>query len=198
MQYNLYEIPLFILMGAIGKLTLSSCTFNNGVIENSVNVFPRPPLSPVRWPPGSDVQRPQLLADHFPNQVKSRVKAKRPRNSFRRSVVSRNRTPFLRYVHRRCLQVMEAMLVAAVSATVSFAMIYFSTDCQPLKQESSDEYSLQVDNIHSLIWVTFYPVRSSHLRECLILFFWGFFSSFVLMVNITQWQRRFSTHPRRV
>ncbi|KAK3520755.1 hypothetical protein QTP70_032293 [Hemibagrus guttatus] len=50
----------------------------------------------------------------------------------------------IRYVHRRCLQVMEAMLVAAVTATVSFTMIYFSTDCQPLKKESPEEYPLQL------------------------------------------------------
>ncbi|KAI2666349.1 H(+)/Cl(-) exchange transporter 7 [Labeo rohita] len=40
--------------------------------------------------------------------------------------------------------VMEAMLVAAVTATVSFAMIYFSNDCQPLGQDSTEEYPLQL------------------------------------------------------
>lgn len=49
-----------------------------------------------------------------------------------------------RYVHRPCLQVMEAMLVAAVTATVSFTMIYFSDDCQPLDSEHTEEYPLQV------------------------------------------------------
>lgn len=49
-----------------------------------------------------------------------------------------------RYVHRPCLQVMEAMLVAAVTATVSFTMIYFSNDCQPLDREHAEEYPLQV------------------------------------------------------
>lgn len=49
-----------------------------------------------------------------------------------------------RYIHRPCLQVMEAMLVAAVTATVSFTMIYFSNDCQPLDQEHAEEYPLQV------------------------------------------------------
>lgn len=39
---------------------------------------------------------------------------------------------------------MEAMLVAAVTATVSFTMIYFSNDCQPLGPEHSEEYPLQV------------------------------------------------------
>uniref|UniRef100_A0A8K9V278 Chloride channel protein n=1 Tax=Oncorhynchus mykiss TaxID=8022 RepID=A0A8K9V278_ONCMY len=50
----------------------------------------------------------------------------------------------IRYVHRPCLQVMEAMLVAAVTATVSFAMIYFSNDCQPLGPDQSEDYPLQV------------------------------------------------------
>lgn len=50
-----------------------------------------------------------------------------------------------RYVHRPCLQVMEAMLVAAVTAAVSFTMIYFSNDCQPLGSEHTKEYPLQVD-----------------------------------------------------
>lgn len=39
---------------------------------------------------------------------------------------------------------MEAMLVAAVTATVSFTMIYFSNDCQPLGSEHTEEYPLQV------------------------------------------------------
>uniref|UniRef100_A0A671XD38 Chloride channel 7 n=1 Tax=Sparus aurata TaxID=8175 RepID=A0A671XD38_SPAAU len=51
---------------------------------------------------------------------------------------------FTRYVHRPCLQVMEAMLVAAVTATVSFTMIYFSNDCQPLGPEHTEEYPLQL------------------------------------------------------
>lgn len=50
----------------------------------------------------------------------------------------------VRYVHRPCLQVMEALLVAAVTAAVSFTMIYFSNDCQPLGPERNEEYSLQV------------------------------------------------------
>lgn len=36
-------------------------------------------------------------------------------------------------------------MVAAVTATVSFTMIYFSNDCQPLDQEHAEEYPLQVD-----------------------------------------------------
>uniref|UniRef100_A0A8C9UFK9 Chloride channel protein n=1 Tax=Serinus canaria TaxID=9135 RepID=A0A8C9UFK9_SERCA len=49
----------------------------------------------------------------------------------------------IRYIHRPCLQVVEAMLVAAVTATVGFVMIYCSRDCQPL-QGSSVAYPLQL------------------------------------------------------
>uniref|UniRef100_A0A8C3UW70 Chloride channel protein n=1 Tax=Catharus ustulatus TaxID=91951 RepID=A0A8C3UW70_CATUS len=51
----------------------------------------------------------------------------------------------IRYIHRPCLQVVEAMLVAAVTATVGFVMIYCSRDCQPI-QGSSVAYPLQVGN----------------------------------------------------
>uniref|UniRef100_A0A4W6CA39 Chloride channel protein n=1 Tax=Lates calcarifer TaxID=8187 RepID=A0A4W6CA39_LATCA len=84
--YNLYEIPLFIAMGAIGGLL--------GALFNVLNYW----LTIFR----------------------------------------------IRYVHRPCLQVMEAMLVAAVTATVSFTMIYFSNDCQPLGPEHTEEYPLQL------------------------------------------------------
>nr|XP_046271424.1 H(+)/Cl(-) exchange transporter 7 isoform X3 [Scatophagus argus] len=84
--YNLYEIPLFIAMGAIGGLL--------GALFNFLNYW----LTIFR----------------------------------------------IRYVHRPCLQVMEAMLVAAVTATVSFTMIYFSSDCQPLGPEHTEEYPLQL------------------------------------------------------
>ncbi|NXS28691.1 CLCN7 protein, partial [Pomatostomus ruficeps] len=49
----------------------------------------------------------------------------------------------IRYIHRPCLQVVEAMLVAAVTATVGFVMIYYSRDCQPI-QGSSVAYPLQL------------------------------------------------------
>uniref|UniRef100_A0A8K9UQX8 Chloride channel protein n=1 Tax=Oncorhynchus mykiss TaxID=8022 RepID=A0A8K9UQX8_ONCMY len=84
--YNLYEIPLFIVMGAAGGLL--------GALFNILNYW----LTIFR----------------------------------------------IRYVHRPCLQVMEAMLVAAVTATVSFAMIYFSNDCQPLGPDQSEDYPLQL------------------------------------------------------
>ncbi|XP_034046161.1 H(+)/Cl(-) exchange transporter 7 isoform X2 [Thalassophryne amazonica] len=84
--YNLYEIPLFIAMGALGGLL--------GALFNVLNYW----LTIFR----------------------------------------------IRYVHRPCLQVLEAMLVAAVTATVSFTMIYFSNDCQPLGPENSEDYPLQL------------------------------------------------------
>ncbi|XP_014879138.1 H(+)/Cl(-) exchange transporter 7 isoform X1 [Poecilia latipinna] len=86
MEYNLYEIPLFIAMGAIGG--------GLGAFFNFLNYW----LTIFR----------------------------------------------IRYVHRPCLQVMEAMLVAAVTATVAFIMIYFSTDCQPLGPDHTEEYPLQL------------------------------------------------------
>ncbi|XP_055991198.1 H(+)/Cl(-) exchange transporter 7 [Sorex fumeus] len=49
----------------------------------------------------------------------------------------------IRYIHRPCLQVVEAMLVAAVTATVAFVLIYSSRDCQPLRG-SSVSYPLQL------------------------------------------------------
>uniref|UniRef100_A0A8B9PWY2 Chloride channel protein n=1 Tax=Apteryx owenii TaxID=8824 RepID=A0A8B9PWY2_APTOW len=48
-----------------------------------------------------------------------------------------------RYIHRPCLQVIEAMLVAAVTAAVGFVMIYCSRDCQPI-QGSTVTYPLQL------------------------------------------------------
>ncbi|CAG5897560.1 unnamed protein product [Menidia menidia] len=86
MEYNLYEIPLFIAMGAVGGLL--------GALFNVLNYW----LTIFR----------------------------------------------IRYVHRPCLQVMEAMLVAAVTATVAFTMIYFSDDCQPLGPDHTEEYPLQL------------------------------------------------------
>ncbi|XP_058509108.1 H(+)/Cl(-) exchange transporter 7 isoform X1 [Solea solea] len=73
----------------------------------------------------------------------------------------------IRYVHRPCLQVMEAMLVAAVTATVSFTMIYFSNDCQPLGPEDKKEYPLQLfcaDGEYNSMATAFFntPERSVH------------------------------------
>ncbi|XP_070617619.1 H(+)/Cl(-) exchange transporter 7 isoform X1 [Erythrolamprus reginae] len=49
----------------------------------------------------------------------------------------------IRYIHRPCLQVVEAVLVGAVTAAIAFVLIYSSTDCQPL-QDNSMAYPLQL------------------------------------------------------
>uniref|UniRef100_A0ACB8FJJ1 H(+)/Cl(-) exchange transporter 7 n=1 Tax=Sphaerodactylus townsendi TaxID=933632 RepID=A0ACB8FJJ1_9SAUR len=49
----------------------------------------------------------------------------------------------IRYIHRPCLQVLEAMLVGAVTAAVGFVMIYSSSDCQSL-QGNRVTYPLQL------------------------------------------------------
>ncbi len=99
---------------------------------------------------------------------------------------------------------MEAMLVAAVTATVSFAMIYFSNDCQPLGQDNTEEYPLQVFiyllgcqdvslNVKMLSWT---DLRSEYSQQCqtetwFVLLF--LYSSSVLMVNIIPWPPPSST-----
>ncbi|XP_053133054.1 H(+)/Cl(-) exchange transporter 7 isoform X2 [Hemicordylus capensis] len=49
----------------------------------------------------------------------------------------------IRYIHRPGLQVIEAILVGAVTAAVGFVMIYLSTDCKPI-QGNSATYPLQL------------------------------------------------------
>ncbi|XP_028267048.1 H(+)/Cl(-) exchange transporter 7 isoform X2 [Parambassis ranga] len=108
--YNLYEIPLFIAMGAIGGLL--------GALFNVLNYW----LTIFR----------------------------------------------IRYVHRPCLQVMEAMLVAAVTATVSFTMIYFSNDCQPLGPDHTEEYPLQLfcaDGEYNSMATTFFNLPERSVRS---------------------------------
>ncbi|XP_075686805.1 H(+)/Cl(-) exchange transporter 7 isoform X2 [Rhinoderma darwinii] len=73
----------------------------------------------------------------------------------------------IRYVHRRCLQVVEAVLVAAVTATVSFVMIYCSSDCQPLR-ESAGEYPLQLfcaDGEYNAMASAFFTTPESSVRR---------------------------------
>ncbi|KAF6715816.1 H(+)/Cl(-) exchange transporter 7 [Oryzias melastigma] len=110
LNYNLYEIPLFIAMGAIGGVL--------GALFNVLNYW----LTIFR----------------------------------------------IRYVHRPCLQVMEAMLVAAVTATVSFTMIYFSNDCQPLDSEHAEEYPLQLfcaDGEYNSMATTFFNTPERSVRS---------------------------------
>uniref|UniRef100_A0A4W4H6C8 Chloride channel protein n=1 Tax=Electrophorus electricus TaxID=8005 RepID=A0A4W4H6C8_ELEEL len=109
-QYSLYEIPLFICMGAIGGLL--------GALFNLLNYW----LTIFR----------------------------------------------IRYVHRPCLQVMEAMMVAAVTASVSFAMIYLSNDCKPLKMDNSEEYPLQLfcaDGEYNAMATTFFNTPERSVRS---------------------------------
>lgn len=42
-----------------------------------------------------------------------------------------------RYIHKRSLRVIEAMIVALISATVSFLLIFSWNDCQPMRAEPS-------------------------------------------------------------
>ncbi|KAG5854456.1 H(+)/Cl(-) exchange transporter 7-like [Anguilla anguilla] len=108
--YNIYEIPIFIIMGALGGVL--------GALFNVLNYW----LSIFR----------------------------------------------MRYVHRPCLQVMEAMLVAAVTATVSFTMIYFSNDCQPLGEDQSEEYPLQLfcaDGEYNSMATTFFNTPERSVRS---------------------------------
>lgn len=65
-----------------------------------------------------------------------------------------------RYIHRPCHQVIEAMLVAAVTATVAFVLIYSSRDCQPL-QGSSVSYPLQVGSHNHQVVSWMGPLRST-------------------------------------
>uniref|UniRef100_A0A8C2XDE3 Chloride channel 7 n=1 Tax=Cyclopterus lumpus TaxID=8103 RepID=A0A8C2XDE3_CYCLU len=72
------------------------------------------------------------------------------------------------YVHRPGLQVMEAMLVAAVTATVSFTMIYFSDDCQPLGPDHTEEYPLQLfcaDGEYNSMATTFFNTPERSVRS---------------------------------
>uniref|UniRef100_A0A672TPR6 Chloride channel protein n=1 Tax=Strigops habroptila TaxID=2489341 RepID=A0A672TPR6_STRHB len=71
----------------------------------------------------------------------------------------------IRYIHRPCLQVVEAMLVAAVTATVGFVMIYCSRDCQPI-QGSTVAYPLQVGDAGEC-WGL-----NSETRPCWVLWHW--------------------------
>ncbi|XP_018414110.1 PREDICTED: H(+)/Cl(-) exchange transporter 7 [Nanorana parkeri] len=73
----------------------------------------------------------------------------------------------IRYLHRRGLQVIEAMLVAAVTATIAFVLIYSSSDCQPLR-EGSGEYALQLfcpDGQYNAMASAFFTTPESSVRR---------------------------------
>lgn len=52
---------------------------------------------------------------------------------------------FVRYVSAKWMKVMEAMIVAALSATFGMFMIYALNDCKPLGTDPT-EYPIQVGN----------------------------------------------------
>lgn len=54
-----------------------------------------------------------------------------------------------KFVHSRFARVVEALIVAAVSGTVSFLVIFLYNDCQPMRAEPTS-YPVQV-NLHLLI-----------------------------------------------
>ncbi|KAI3360050.1 hypothetical protein L3Q82_014384 [Scortum barcoo] len=118
--YNLYEIPLFIAMGAIGGLL--------GALFNVLNYW----LTIFRIRVGCKMGK---FSDELLKQIVSITWLK----CFKNNHGVRTGT----FIAPVC-KVMEAMLVAAVTATVSFTMIYFSNDCQPLGPDHTEEYPLQL------------------------------------------------------
>uniref|UniRef100_A0A8C4PZB8 Chloride channel protein n=1 Tax=Eptatretus burgeri TaxID=7764 RepID=A0A8C4PZB8_EPTBU len=108
--YTWFEIPLFLIIGAIGGIS--------GALFNSINYW----LTMFR----------------------------------------------IRYIHRPLLQVLEAMLVAVVTATISFLMIYFSDDCQPLGEDNVVEYPLQLfckDGEYNSMATTFFNTPEKSVRS---------------------------------
>ncbi|MGH0151484.1 UNVERIFIED_CONTAM: hypothetical protein FKN15_034971 [Acipenser sinensis] len=135
MEYNIYEIPLFIFMGVMGGVL--------GAIFNTLNYW----LTIFRISWVSQKPTVMILAMEYniyeiPLFIFMGVMGGVLGAIF--NTLNYWLTIFrIRYIHRPCLQVTEAVLVAAVTATVSFAMIYFSNDCQPLG-ENQAEYPLQL------------------------------------------------------
>ncbi|XP_078096540.1 H(+)/Cl(-) exchange transporter 7 [Mustelus asterias] len=110
-QYNLYEIPIFICVGAIGGIL--------GAVFNRLNYC----LTMFR----------------------------------------------IRYVHRPCLQVIEAVLVGVVTATVSFIMIYAikTYDCQPIGEDPV-KYPLQLfcpDGEYNAMATAFFNTPEKSVRS---------------------------------
>ncbi|XP_066131451.1 H(+)/Cl(-) exchange transporter 7 isoform X2 [Saccopteryx bilineata] len=115
MVYTIHEIPIFIGMGVVGK---------SHPEQAPACLAPPSPLLETAAS-GSQQKQGGVLGAVF-NALNYWL------TMFR-----------IRYIHRPCLQVIEAMLVAAVTATVAFVLIYSSRDCQPL-QGSSVSYPLQL------------------------------------------------------
>ncbi|XP_024216025.1 H(+)/Cl(-) exchange transporter 7 [Halyomorpha halys] len=73
----------------------------------------------------------------------------------------------MRYIKARMLKVMEACLVAAVSATVALLMIYTLNDCKPLGQDPT-EYPVQMycrDNEYNAIAALWIQVPEASVRS---------------------------------
>ncbi|XP_042197047.1 H(+)/Cl(-) exchange transporter 7 isoform X2 [Callorhinchus milii] len=110
-QYNWYEIPIFICMGVIGGIL--------GALFNGLNYW----LTLFR----------------------------------------------IRYIHHPCLQVIEATLVGAATATVSFVMIYamYTYDCQPIAEDPV-KYPLQLfcpDGEYNAMATAFFNTPESSVRS---------------------------------
>lgn len=48
-----------------------------------------------------------------------------------------------KFIHNKFSRVLEAMLVAAISGTISFLVIFLYNDCQPMRAEP-ESYPVQV------------------------------------------------------
>ncbi|KPP61495.1 H(+)/Cl(-) exchange transporter 7-like, partial [Scleropages formosus] len=108
--YKLYEIPIFICMGAVGGVL--------GAGFNALNYW----LTIFR----------------------------------------------IRYIHRSYLQVIEAILAAAATATVSYILMYCSDDCQTPGEHQAVEYPLQLfcpDGQHNSIATVFFNTPERSVRN---------------------------------
>ncbi|XP_057385492.1 H(+)/Cl(-) exchange transporter 7 isoform X2 [Balaenoptera acutorostrata] len=127
MVYTIHEIPIFIAMGVtdLGNTPYSESPWDVSPPPSGRLLPGQPAPLPKSWTRSSFLVPGGILGAVF-NALNYWL------TMFR-----------IRYIHRPCLQVIEAMLVAAVTATVAFVLIYSSRDCQPL-QGSSVSYPLQL------------------------------------------------------
>uniref|UniRef100_A0A8C9T2U1 Chloride channel protein n=1 Tax=Scleropages formosus TaxID=113540 RepID=A0A8C9T2U1_SCLFO len=74
----------------------------------------------------------------------------------------------IRYIHRSYLQVIEAILAAAATATVSYILMYCSDDCQTPGEHQAVEYPLQLfcpDGQHNSIATVFFNTPERSVRN---------------------------------
>uniref|UniRef100_A0A8C9U5D6 Chloride channel protein n=1 Tax=Scleropages formosus TaxID=113540 RepID=A0A8C9U5D6_SCLFO len=72
------------------------------------------------------------------------------------------------YIHRSYLQVIEAILAAAATATVSYILMYCSDDCQTPGEHQAVEYPLQLfcpDGQHNSIATVFFNTPERSVRN---------------------------------